>query len=420
MPFTTIAAVTRSLGQPLKGGVPNIEIRVAKTQSAALRLPAGEQRTFGLSIGKRWYTGTISHKTDVPDLYFSPSLLDQEAGTKQTLGGVLSSFGVGPNVRLTLKLGSKDIWVTDKWGNQFGTRASRLNMAITDEPKTLQQLCSEAKYPDAKSAYQHVGVTLVNARFVTRLEDGRYVARESGVTAETIPETTTIGERLLAGTLRLLGSDLSTEFHIRELRRACGVDQATWKASYGPTFQGMKENTTLGAPLVRSSHQNLYQKVSRGIYRLTEAGRAIVQTMHPPGSSGSESTNNPRQTGQGAGFGNAVDNKEVELSAIECVTADYESRGWHVEDVSKENRGYDLLCTFAKQEEHVEVKGVRGSEEEFIITAGEVRAAQTNGKFVLCVVTRALSEQKLLTRYSGREMLQKFGLTPIQYRATKQ
>jgi hypothetical protein len=65
----------------------------------------------------------------------------------------------------------------------------------------------------------------------------------------------------------------------------------------------------------------------------------------------------------------------------------------------------------------VEVKGITGREENFIITAGEVKQAKHNSRFVLCVVTQAMSPKATVSSYSGKEFLQHFRLDPVQFRA---
>jgi hypothetical protein len=70
--------------------------------------------------------------------------------------------------------------------------------------------------------------------------------------------------------------------------------------------------------------------------------------------------------------------------------------------------------------ENVEVKGVRGPQPCFIITAREVEQARQNGKFILMVVTSALSSSPKITRYSGAEFCRRFELSAIQFRAILQ
>ena len=119
----------------------------------------------------------------------------------------------------------------------------------------------------------------------------------------------------------------------------------------------------------------------------------------------------------GAGFGNPETNRKVERAAVSFVTQWYESRGWRVESVEAQKRGYDLLCAKGSAEEHVEVKGVQADLPTFIITAREVREAQSNSNFVICVVTSALNVRPKLFRYVGKEFVEKFDLVPLAFRA---
>lgn len=119
----------------------------------------------------------------------------------------------------------------------------------------------------------------------------------------------------------------------------------------------------------------------------------------------------------GGGFGEPEANAEVERLAMWYATELYQKDGWKVVDVSKEKCGYDLKCIRRRAEDHVEVKGVRGAQESFIITRAEVAQAREDPAFVLVLVTSALSKRPLLRRYSGREMLDKFELKPLAFQA---
>lgn len=120
----------------------------------------------------------------------------------------------------------------------------------------------------------------------------------------------------------------------------------------------------------------------------------------------------------GAGFGSPETNRKVERAAVSYVTRWYESRGWKVESVESEKRGYDLLCVKDADEEHVEVKGRQGESPSFIITAGEAEQAKNNSRFIICVVTSALKREPELFRYRGKELIESFNLSPIAFRAT--
>jgi hypothetical protein len=94
----------------------------------------------------------------------------------------------------------------------------------------------------------------------------------------------------------------------------------------------------------------------------------------------------------GAGFGDPVQNQIVELAAMDAVTNYYELGGWDVDDVSASKVGWDLTCIHPTGElAHVEVKGVSGDHPIVLLTANELRAAESTEGWVLAVVTRALS-----------------------------
>lgn len=119
----------------------------------------------------------------------------------------------------------------------------------------------------------------------------------------------------------------------------------------------------------------------------------------------------------GAGFGEPERNLQVEKAAISFVIRRYKKQGWHVKSVEQQKRGFDLICYKGNIEEHVEVKGVSGSICTFIITSNEIRQAKHNSKFILCVVTEALSKTPKLDCFSGKDFLQRFSLEALQYKA---
>lgn len=118
----------------------------------------------------------------------------------------------------------------------------------------------------------------------------------------------------------------------------------------------------------------------------------------------------------GAGFGSAEENRRVEKAAINAVIREYKSRGWRVKSMERFDLGYDLHCTRAKDEEHVEVKGVRGSLCSFIVTSNEADAAKADPRFRLCVVTNALrASHRKISRFPGRALGTVFALQPISF-----
>ncbi len=121
--------------------------------------------------------------------------------------------------------------------------------------------------------------------------------------------------------------------------------------------------------------------------------------------------------GNGAGFGDADTNHQVELAAVRLVTEHYRNEGWSVKSVERDRVGFDLQCTRRGSEEHAEVKGVAGSELIFILTAGEVERAKHDPVYVVHVVTEALSTNPRHHIWRGPEFLRSFAVEPTQFRA---
>lgn len=155
-------------------------------------------------------------------------------------------------------------------------------------------------------------------------------------------------------------------------------------------------------------------------YQLNKHDEDIFRALLDPPSTADKpaegKTTEQSSNNAGGGFGDHEDNKEVEIAAISFITALYMAKGWYVESVENEKRGFDLLCTHNEEIENIEVKGIRGTDVGFIITSGELGQAQKNSNFVLYAVTQALSSPKP-NRFDGPAVLAKFDLMPLQYRA---
>ncbi|EKU96557.1 hypothetical protein Lepto7375DRAFT_0019 [Leptolyngbya sp. PCC 7375] len=120
----------------------------------------------------------------------------------------------------------------------------------------------------------------------------------------------------------------------------------------------------------------------------------------------------------GAGFGNAVSNQQVEQAAINFVSRHFEAEGWAVTSVEAQKCGYDLSCTNGSDELQVEVKGISGDGKQFIITSNEASEAQKcNPEYRLAVVNRATSETPGLSIYTAEEFSKAFELRVISYAA---
>ena len=118
----------------------------------------------------------------------------------------------------------------------------------------------------------------------------------------------------------------------------------------------------------------------------------------------------------GGGFGNADENRKVELAAEKIVSDTYSANGWKVKPVQYEGRGYDLECVKGRVHRHVEVKGVRGSASTFPITRNEVNVAKCDPRWRIAVVTDALGKPQL-REWTASAFLSDFDLKVISFMA---
>lgn len=92
----------------------------------------------------------------------------------------------------------------------------------------------------------------------------------------------------------------------------------------------------------------------------------------------------------------AFRNAQVETVAMAHVWRHYEARGYELNDVSKENRGWDLEATSGSLTLRIEVKGLSGEVASIELTPNEYRAFVTKAlDYRLCIVTGCLSEPEL-------------------------
>ncbi len=117
----------------------------------------------------------------------------------------------------------------------------------------------------------------------------------------------------------------------------------------------------------------------------------------------------------GGGFGDPETNRRVERAAVEYVRRHYALDGWKVVDRQADACGYDLQVVRRSKELHLEVKGTAGAEPAFILTANEMKCAETDEAFRLCVLTDALGTGPRLQCYTGREMQAAFSFDALSY-----
>ena len=153
---------------------------------------------------------------------------------------------------------------------------------------------------------------------------------------------------------------------------------------------------------------------------LTPATASLLASVISAGDKRSAPESPKRVAGSaGGGFGQYKQNNDVENAAIMAVCEWYEKWGWEVRSVEDQGCGFDLLCRRNGKEVHVEVKGVSGTAQQFIATAGEVRRMNQDRQFVLAFVPDALSGNPAIQFWSGECLCQNFRFEPIQFRVTR-
>ena len=158
--------------------------------------------------------------------------------------------------------------------------------------------------------------------------------------------------------------------------------------------------------------QTLYQIDENDAKRLLNAAKASIKVKTRQAEA------DAAKAQKGAGFGTAEENWRVEKCAIDFAEKFYRRNGWQVENVSKQNRGYDLLCKRNGSTLHVEVKGSRGLKVQFILTSNEKRAWESDSHFALALVSDALSVSPILSVFRGAKGYEQFEYQPISFVAT--
>ena len=86
------------------------------------------------------------------------------------------------------------------------------------------------------------------------------------------------------------------------------------------------------------------------------------------------------------------------------VEREYRRDGWSVDDVSKQNLGWDLTATRGGTAQHLEVKGVSGVRPTILLTRNEHDTAANDPSWLLVLVTQALTVPTL-SRFTSNDVL---------------
>lgn len=123
-----------------------------------------------------------------------------------------------------------------------------------------------------------------------------------------------------------------------------------------------------------------------------------------------------RWRNQGAGFGIAEENREVEIAAVKRVTRQLKANGYTVVSRERDREGYDLDATMGGRTWHVEVKGISGPDLAFVITRGEWTRAREDPAFLLYAVTQAGEPTaSRVHRFTGKKLVASFEARPISF-----
>lgn len=203
-----------------------------------------------------------------------------------------------------------------------------------------------------------------------------------------------------------------------------GYDHGAWhfRVRYlsnpfeGPSIEALRRNSVFrGASFLRAGP-------SGTVFPLTERQGLVLRASVDGFSSGvrrARTTASEEAVARrtlGAGFGTPEQNERVERAAVRAAEAHLARAGWRVRSVEASKVGYDLHCARRGELLRVEVKGIRGTEPRFILTAGEYRRSQTDPAFALSVVTSALRGPRVLMIRQG-ELRDRLRITPLAFKA---
>jgi hypothetical protein len=120
----------------------------------------------------------------------------------------------------------------------------------------------------------------------------------------------------------------------------------------------------------------------------------------------------------GGGFGTPESRKAVEKAAIKFVTKILKERGFVINNVERDNLGYDLSAVKSSTVLQVEVKGTDSPQPRFFVTRNEARAADQHEEWKLFVVCQARSAP-VLHEYTVEEMRRTFAFEPLAWECVK-
>lgn len=121
-----------------------------------------------------------------------------------------------------------------------------------------------------------------------------------------------------------------------------------------------------------------------------------ITTAHTPTDDGEASRVARKGGGRRRAKPDPAHNAAVEQAAVDIVTLHFKAKGYAVESVESDKKGWDLEATKGRQGLLLEVKGTSGAEVYFELTPNEYfQLQQKASRFRVCVVCDALGEPRL-------------------------
>lgn len=178
-------------------------------------------------------------------------------------------------------------------------------------------------------------------------------------------------DELLDATLEFLWSRRTAESPIPRFWISSGGVRPWWERELGLSNDEIRG--------LRKLREDVYDLLEERGHIIKGPGNNVPIHVSPPEQRGDQSTAAETitiTTEYGAGYGSAEQNAKVEQAAMHTVRRHLESRGWQVEDVSRDNVGWDLTARRGEATTHIEVKGVSGTRPHFLLTVNEHAKAQ--------------------------------------------
>lgn len=93
-------------------------------------------------------------------------------------------------------------------------------------------------------------------------------------------ELMTHAEEIMWATATFLKKEDKYTFSRREIRDQIGIKHDKWMSGYTAIFQGMRSDHPGGAPIVGRRFKNVFRRVKRGIYILTDYGKHLLKEFN--------------------------------------------------------------------------------------------------------------------------------------------